>query len=115
MESGTPGTHILVLRGAFRSSPWGVLLQALKPERGGSWNLPSLTQSRIFRPVSLFTASVMHRILELELLSETRRHFHKIFASHNLSIWSLSEDPRILEPQNHLWTHRPESLKLRNL
>lgn len=54
-----------------------------------------------------------HGILELELLSETSKRIHKIFEFQNLSIWSLSQDPRILESQDYSWTHRPKSLRIK--
>lgn len=72
-----------------------------------------LAEQRSFRSLSPFTASATHGILELEHLSQTHRRFHTVFESQNLSIWSLSQNPRILESQDHLWTHGPESRRIK--
>lgn len=85
----------------------------LPPADTGEGQVPSFSPSRGVSDLSPFTASATHGILELEHLSQTHRRFHTVFESQNLSIWSLSQNPRILESQDHLWTHGPESRRIK--
>ena len=107
---GFPGTPLV---SAERSSPCPPPADAETREQ--KVMEPSFSPSPGFSDLSAsFTAFAMHGILELEHLSQTHRHF-TVFESQDLSIWSLSRNPRILESQEHSRTHGTRATELRSL